>query len=254
VTASPSQLEYAPRRPFVRRRWKSLTLLALLLLAIMGTIVFRAQLRTTYSRINLLRLQRNCLTFTAPPGQIAYDETPDAAALLNRPGYRQVGVGARTGARLIGWQPVEFTQFWPLVRHPTAKGNGAVLFLGERVSPKGNRRLVYLAGDPLSMSSAGRLVPFEAYEVELGTWNTNPIPRNGLAQIMIEFSEIRGQPLRIYAGQPDPKDPSHFTIDYEIAGRRGTIDGYLRDRTESPDGIPLVTAFEFTVRPGGPTR
>ena len=41
-----------------------------------------------------------------------------------------------------------------------------------------------------------------------------------------------GQPLdtlRWYAGQPDELDPTHFTIDYEIAGQRGTIDGYLSD-------------------------
>ena len=35
--------------------------------------------------------------------------------------------------------------------------------------------------------------------------------------------------LRWYAGQPDELDSSHFTIDYEIAGIRGTIDGYLSD-------------------------
>ena len=35
--------------------------------------------------------------------------------------------------------------------------------------------------------------------------------------------------LRWYAGQPDELDPTHFTIDYEIAGKRGTIDGYLSD-------------------------
>ena len=33
--------------------------------------------------------------------------------------------------------------------------------------------------------------------------------------------------FRVYAGQPDPADPSHFTIDYAIDGARSTIDGYL---------------------------
>jgi hypothetical protein len=35
--------------------------------------------------------------------------------------------------------------------------------------------------------------------------------------------------LRWYAGQPDELDSTHFTIDYEISGHRGTIDGYLSD-------------------------
>ena len=34
--------------------------------------------------------------------------------------------------------------------------------------------------------------------------------------------------LRIHAGQPDPADPSHFTIPYVLNGKPGVIDGYLR--------------------------
>ena len=37
-----------------------------------------------------------------------------------------------------------------------------------------------------------------------------------------------GSRLRVFAGQPDPKDEGRFTIDYELDGRRGTIDGRLR--------------------------
>ena len=42
--------------------------------------------------------------------------------------------------------------------------------------------------------------------------------------------------LRLFAGQPDPADGSHFTIAYELGGRPGTIDGFLRD----DDTIHLV--------------
>jgi hypothetical protein len=37
--------------------------------------------------------------------------------------------------------------------------------------------------------------------------------------------------LRVFAGQPDPADPSHFTIAYDLDGRPGIIDGWLK-----PDG------------------
>ena len=33
--------------------------------------------------------------------------------------------------------------------------------------------------------------------------------------------------FRLFAGQPDPADASRFTIDYEVAGGRGTIEGRL---------------------------
>ena len=39
-----------------------------------------------------------------------------------------------------------------------------------------------------------------------------------------------GNKLRVYAGQPDAADASHFTIAYEIDGRPGVIDGWLRDQ------------------------
>jgi hypothetical protein len=32
---------------------------------------------------------------------------------------------------------------------------------------------------------------------------------------------------RLFAGQPDPNDASHFTIAYECDGQKGTIDGWL---------------------------
>jgi hypothetical protein len=43
-----------------------------------------------------------------------------------------------------------------------------------------------------------------------------------------------GNVLRFFAGQGDPADPSHFTIPYDLDGRPGVIDGWLRD-----DGLKL---------------
>ena len=43
-----------------------------------------------------------------------------------------------------------------------------------------------------------------------------------------------GNRLRVYAGQADPNDPSHFTIAYDLDGRAGTIDGWLRDEGPAP--------------------
>jgi hypothetical protein len=37
-----------------------------------------------------------------------------------------------------------------------------------------------------------------------------------------------GNKLRFFAGQADATDPSHFTIAYDLDGRPGTIDGWLR--------------------------
>jgi len=41
-----------------------------------------------------------------------------------------------------------------------------------------------------------------------------------------------GNGLRIWAGQADAGDESHFTIAYEIHGVRGTLDGWLKDAAD----------------------
>jgi len=38
-----------------------------------------------------------------------------------------------------------------------------------------------------------------------------------------------GDEWRWFAGQPDPADPSHFTLGYEVNEVPGTIDGWLCD-------------------------
>lgn len=38
-----------------------------------------------------------------------------------------------------------------------------------------------------------------------------------------------GNVVRFYAGQPDPNDPSHFTLPYQVDGRDGMIDGWVKD-------------------------
>ena len=39
----------------------------------------------------------------------------------------------------------------------------------------------------------------------------------------------RDAKFKYFAGQPDPKDPTHFAIDCQIDGKPMKIDGWLRD-------------------------
>ena len=52
-----------------------------------------------------------------------------------------------------------------------------------------------------------------------------PVPN---ATGVIEISLTKQNRMRLYAGQPDPADASHFTIKYEIDHVPGTIDGWLQ--------------------------
>jgi hypothetical protein len=56
-------------------------------------------------------------------------------------------------------------------------------------------------------------------------WDWTPPAGDKPEQIRLEGREM----FRFYAGQPDPSDPSRFTIDYDVDGRRGTIHGQLKN-------------------------
>ena len=116
------------------------------------------------------------------------------------------------------------------------------LFLHERSSPGGNRRLVVFHGSldrSLSLPDSG--------DGQMPVWSI-PLPR----VYLIDPATLRGQPqvvseqgigfeewgvdglaesavFRIYPGQPDPHDASHFTIRFEADDKSGMIEGWLQD-------------------------
>jgi hypothetical protein len=131
----------------------------------------------------------------------------------------------------------------------------ALLFGGVRMSPNGDQRLVMLEmevkldGKPQSNDEytvvINRKLTYRICQPKMvGSWPDSI--RNGVSlkvvqdggRDMIPIKWIDGtlrsaRPadynLRFFAGQPDPKDPSHFTVEYEISGVKNVIDGWLTD-------------------------
>jgi hypothetical protein len=57
-----------------------------------------------------------------------------------------------------------------------------------------------------------------------------PASRNDDSNVSVATSAVTGlRPWQVFAGQPDPADPTHLTIAYDIAGVPGVIDGRLTD-------------------------
>jgi hypothetical protein len=56
-------------------------------------------------------------------------------------------------------------------------------------------------------------------------WHWTPPAGDQPERILLEGREM----FRFFAGQPDPADPSRFTADYDVDGRRGTIRGQLKN-------------------------
>ena len=107
------------------------------------------------------------------------------------------------------------------------------VFVHARRSPAGRQRLLVVSFDPLCFLAGGPQ-PFSADVRWLdGRWGDM-----GYAYGFVPpaFAVPASKPLRLFAGQPDPLDESHFTIPYDAGGVAGTIDGWL----QADDGVKLV--------------
>lgn len=222
MTEPPPQLEYAPRPPgLVRaklRRWGLLAGIASLAIS-----TYLAAPRIIRD-VQVLRYQRQCLAYAAPPTQVVLETDPaEAKKLLADPRYASDG-----RAKMAFLVPSAWTAYHASLRlgFPTS----GTVFLHERTTPQGMRCLVgvdvnLVALQPTDVASLGARI------IRPGTVFRGP--RTGRSVTRGDGSQIRFHPtqdrLTIYAGQPDPADPSHFTIDYDLNGTRHTVDGWLED-------------------------
>ncbi len=199
-----------------------------------------------------------------PADRVMYEENPDEAAKLlaiEHSPYRVIG-----DASLVYLPPHPWTQ--PVYRTdtpvPSLFGvNATILFLHARTDLKGRESLVrvQLRGNQ-SFNGAFSPSPGSEHDYDVNTNRTltasviseqavaqgtrRLVLQGGRAESHVTWIigpggnddwthgkvtlEPRGL-FRFYPGQVDPSDASHFTIDYELDGQRGTIDGWLRENS-----------------------
>jgi len=149
------------------------------------------------------------MTYRAPPDQVVYEGRRDENGICQK-------VTTCYAPRC-----------WARFKQRAAPA--AVAFLHERTSPSGNRRLVCIAAEPiLGGTLAGLSVRPE--------WNFRvmfPAKLVGGPADVPVFPYLEDDFLigvdRVYAGQPDPADPSHFMIQYDDEDGRHMVDGWFRD-------------------------
>jgi hypothetical protein len=216
-------------------------------------------------RQQLLADQPQWMSHTFAPDTVIYEEDPKVAAahLISGKGYEAIAA-QRVPTLKPEWQPPVVAPTPVLVkklRDVAYPSDGGVLFLHERKTPGGNAKLVCVSvrarqraenmeSLDLRVISDVTLIAYALEPVradsktaeakELQKWNgqtlTLVVP-DELAPV-IHFTGNRspgpyevhpGTHLRLYAGAPDPNDPTHFTIPYQLGSTSGTIDGWLRD-------------------------
>jgi len=189
----------------------------------------------------VLYWQHRCMTFSPTPDTVMYDEHPATAqSLLSTPDYFKYPLTRlNTPIDAAAFSPSFWAQLYMPMRrtmlaYQLSDMHGATVFLHERISPCGNRRLVQVAIAPQNddyitvkffrsgnyMSNV--IVPGTMFELP------KPIPR--VSDYSMKSDLLRRLPqMRFYAGQPDPNDASKFTIRYQMWGQEDIADGQLND-------------------------
>jgi hypothetical protein len=257
IGSEPVKLEYAPDARLAGKRIRR-AILALIVPAVAFAIW--QWVPPASHRLRTLYWQQECLKYTAVPNAVVYDEDPAAAATLVRlgPEYslyipnRGLSVSPVVAAanstatvfrphcleKLCACTTPRITN-WAFFS-TSIRSDGATIFLHERTSPVGRRRLVCVTYAPEARFFTPSFISGEnvcASAITPASWR-NPL---SLKTFDIAF-DVRGtqsisRPLvRIYAGQPDPTDAAHFTIHYQMWGKDDVLDGLLLD----DDSVALV--------------
>ena len=223
---------YAPAAPSRRRRRMiRRTVLAVLLLAAAGCLWWWHEPLLAHGRV--LYWQRKCQTHTFAEGAVvASSAGPAGETAMPIPAH---------------WTAYEAT--FANGGRWTSRMTETFVFLHRRRSPAGRDRVVAVRCWPLYLTSASVVQAMDPLVVEpAAAWplTSRPIRRQG------RFSG--GYPVdgvvKVFGGQPDPADPSHFTIAYTVNDRPGVLDGWLRDddtvdlavREGSADVYPAIKA------------
>lgn len=173
----------------------------------------------------VLWFQRQCMTYAAPVDQLVYDDTP----ALPLPGSGRGMVRVTTPGALPATVVVRPVACWEALRDAAAPtigsaSRGDLVYLHSGRDRIGKQRLVAVMLDYRSNYQ----LRFKFWALEPATPISSVGLRGGGFVTSIPI-EVAGRPLRLYAGQPDPLDPSHFTMRYEIDGKPGTIDGRFEE-------------------------
>jgi hypothetical protein len=117
-----------------------------------------------------------------------------------------------------------WARFYELLS-PPGGAQFATLFLHGRDAGAGQRLLVVDLHLSPQSSAEMRYISVSARVIEPGTLTRRPRDR---VHVLRATFHMNAPPVRIFAGQPDPVDPSHFTIVYITTDHaQHMLDGWL---------------------------
>jgi len=207
--SSTPQLNYAPRASAPKRLYRWLVIASILLACLASSVWW---IPAEWRRVQLFYWQRQCLAYTTVADQLVFD--PNSSRPLQ--------------------SPPEWTRFYSIYSPPGFRSAGT-LFLHELRRPDGQPRLVALDLD--------RPNPIESVvypRVFLpGDLLRPPHDVSGMA-----FSyEIPVPAAKLFAGTPDPADPTHFTFKAKLKSTVVIFDGWLGNDDRITIGPRRISAM-----------
>ena len=198
------QLDYAPDRPRKGRGLRIGVWVAWTLVLIAVLLESRSWLGQKYQRWCDIRAFSRSMRYEAPADKVVLESSPIGSAQLLRDhpsDYVAYQPGAGWGTIAIARDPGP----WQSRPYASPPSNRAVVFLHERTMPNGKKTLIEVE---YSAVVRGYISPPGFHARVVGTTSLfGPPPISG----GIGFLRVP-VPLRIYFGQADPIDSSHFTI------------------------------------------
>ena len=203
----------------------------------LGTVVFVSMIACVWlwhepcwKRLRLLKAQRACASYVVPAEQVVYESVPKGAhaALSGEP--RSLHTMEANGDAYTLAAPRAWETLLSMLGRSHARSD-ALLFLGERQTPSGKTRIVGVVRPELDRSH-------ECFVSTIKGFAIAPVGIFGSAELRVtartpENAEpmFLGQKdtMRFFAGQLDSWDKSHWIMQYELNGKRGSIDGWLQD-------------------------
>jgi hypothetical protein len=207
IMPAAQPLDYAKAPPWRRRksvrRAIAAGILALILLA-----AFKFA-RPAWNHARLLHYQSRCLKHVLPPDRVVFDDAGQSNFISQ-----------------------DWDRFYAIFSPPGGKRD-ATVFVHELHRSDAPPRFVVVE---LSSGAAfvDSLPPPYAFDVSVidpaGLWARPKLLNNRfwLSPFRMPIPPSTQPRFRVHAGQLDPTNPAHFTIDYQSDGKNGTIDGWLQ--------------------------
>ena len=257
-------LDYAPppikwyKRRNVRRAAVGVLFSALVVFVVLAGRIVWERYREHRAWADFLARQQRGLSYTAPPDFVVYEDDPSKFEKLLASDSNYVRVEGGGFKKLYANDPVDvrgeggginnyfadpnyvarplitFVGYVPLVARqlpePDFVTDLPILFLHGRRSPDGITHLLCVIVRGVDRSGNVLLIAYSAEAVTFRTRRFVPsmLPRHRGGHF--NFGKRGPNPYFTFmTGQPDPADPSHFTIGYKFAGQPGIIEGWVRN-------------------------